>query len=174
MRWLVALALVSAQDAFSRFDENQNGVLEREEFATYTESLSNPLRPFLDVDANPRAPPKTTFVSAFMSSLLSIWATEIGDKTFFIAAILSMRNDRSVVFAGAIAALIVMTVLSVLLGGVVGYFLPKELTHYAGALLFVFFGIRMLIDARNMQDKPSEELAEVEEELEQKKAQDGN
>ena len=51
------------------------------------------------------------FLKALFSSFSAIIATEIGDKTFFIAAVLSMRNDRMAVFGGAILALIVMTVL---------------------------------------------------------------
>lgn len=35
-----------------------------------------------------------------------ILVSEIGDKTFFIAAIMAMRNDRLIVFSGAIAALV--------------------------------------------------------------------
>ena len=38
--------------------------------------------------------------------------SELGDKTFFIAAILAMRNNKLTVFLAAIAALGVMTVLS--------------------------------------------------------------
>ena len=41
------------------------------------------------------------FVSATMNSLFMILVTEIGDKTFFIAAILAMRHGRLVVYAGA-------------------------------------------------------------------------
>ena len=51
------------------------------------------------------------FVKGFTSSTAMIIATEIGDKTFFIAAVLSMRNPRLVIFAGAILALICMTIL---------------------------------------------------------------
>ena len=38
--------------------------------------------------------------------------SELGDKTFFIAAILAMRHSRLLVFGGAISALGLMTVLS--------------------------------------------------------------
>jgi hypothetical protein len=57
--------------------------------------------------------PKKTkdFLKALVSSFSAIIATEIGDKTFFIAAVLSMRNDRLAVFGGAILALIIMTIL---------------------------------------------------------------
>ena len=44
------------------------------------------------------------FWKAFTSSLAMIIATEIGDKTFFIAAVLSMKHSRSAVFVGAILA----------------------------------------------------------------------
>jgi hypothetical protein len=41
------------------------------------------------------------FVSATVNSLFMILVTEIGDKTFFIAAVLAMRHGRLVVYLGA-------------------------------------------------------------------------
>ena len=52
--------------------------------------------------------------------------SEIGDKTFFIAAILAMTNNKVFVFISALAALYLMTVLSALLGWVVTTFIPRE------------------------------------------------
>jgi putative Ca2+/H+ antiporter (TMEM165/GDT1 family) len=52
------------------------------------------------------------FFHAFIASLSIIIVSELGDKTFFIAAIMAMRHPRVTVFAGAIAALALMTVLS--------------------------------------------------------------
>lgn len=43
----------------------------------------------------------TDFVASFANSLAMIIVTEIGDKTFFIAAVLAMRNGRLVVYLGA-------------------------------------------------------------------------
>ena len=42
--------------------------------------------------------------------LVQILATELGDETFIIAAIMAMRHSRLVVYAGAMAALLTMTV----------------------------------------------------------------
>jgi hypothetical protein len=42
-----------------------------------------------------------TFVGAIVNSFFMILVTEIGDKTFFIAAVLAMRHGRFVVYAGA-------------------------------------------------------------------------
>ena len=52
------------------------------------------------------------FIHAFLASLSVIIVSELGDKTFFIAAILAMKNPRLTVFAGAMVALGLMTVLS--------------------------------------------------------------
>ena len=52
------------------------------------------------------------FLHAFVASLSVIIVSELGDKTFFIAAIMAMRHPRLTVFAGAMAALGLMTILS--------------------------------------------------------------
>ncbi|EED87114.1 predicted protein, partial [Thalassiosira pseudonana CCMP1335] len=105
------------------------------------------------------------FLKALFSSFSAIIATEIGDKTFFIAAVLSMRNDRVAVFGGAILALIVMTILSTMMGLVLPSLIPRTYTHIFGGILFLYFGVKLLVDSRSMEDKVSEELEEVEEEL---------
>ena len=48
------------------------------------------------------------FVAATINSLVMILVTEIGDKTFFIAAILAMRHGRLVVYAGAMGKQLVI------------------------------------------------------------------
>jgi len=120
---------------------------------------------------------KLSFTKGFTAGVAMIVATEIGDKTFFIAAVLSMRNDRRAVFGGAILALVVMTVLSTLMGLVLPSLLPRRYTHVIGGLLFLYFGIKLVLDSRSMEDdKVSDELEEVEEELLQtknKKDEDG-
>lgn len=42
--------------------------------------------------------------------------SELGDKTFLIAALMAMRHPRGVVFLAAFASLLIMTVLSAALG----------------------------------------------------------
>jgi putative Ca2+/H+ antiporter (TMEM165/GDT1 family) len=108
------------------------------------------------------------FTDAFVASFAIIVCSEIGDKTFFIAAILSMRQNPFVVFAGAIGALAVMTVLSVAIGFLVPTFMSKVVAHYAFVALFLFFGVRLLYDASKMEAGGSDELQEVEMELKKK------
>jgi putative Ca2+/H+ antiporter (TMEM165/GDT1 family) len=88
-------------------------------------------------------------LSAFSAGLLLIGVSELGDKTFFIAAILAMRHSRRLIFIGVIAALATMTVLSVLLGQAASL-LPKIYIHYAEITLFVGFGLKLLYEASRM------------------------
>jgi Ca2+/H+ antiporter, TMEM165/GDT1 family len=99
-------------------------------------------------------------LSGFTAGLLLITCAELGDKTFFISLCLAMRFPRRWVFLGAIAALALMTLLSVVMGQMLTL-LPKDIVHYSLILLFVLFGLKLLYDASQMQDGS---LAEVEQE----------
>jgi putative Ca2+/H+ antiporter (TMEM165/GDT1 family) len=106
------------------------------------------------------------FWKGFSSGVAMILATEIGDKTFFIAAVLSMRQERSAVFVGAVLSLYVMTVLSSVMGLVLPALIPVKYTHILGGFLFLYFGVKLVLDSRGMEaNRVSEELEEVEEEL---------
>ncbi|KAG4386295.1 hypothetical protein GLYMA_11G020001v4 [Glycine max] len=54
--------------------------------------------------------------TGFASAFLLIFFSELGDKTFFIAALLAARNSAGVVFIGTFGALAAMTLISVVLG----------------------------------------------------------
>ena len=100
---------------------------------------------------------------AVWSSFSMIVVSEIGDKTFLIAAILAMRQPRPIVFLGAFGALAVMSILSSLLGVMFPTLLPKWLTTLLAAILFFVFGIKMFRDGLQMT---GEELGDEWEEAE--------
>jgi len=105
---------------------------------------------------------------ALLQSYSMIIFSEIGDKTFLIAAILAMRHPRMVVFAGAIGSLIVMSILSAEMGHLLPTLIPKKWTHFAAAFLFLVFGAKMMMEARQMKggsEKIQEEMREAEEEI---------
>lgn len=95
-----------------------------------------------------------------------IIVSEIGDKTFLIAAIMAMKHSRLVVFSAAFSSLAIMSVLSAFLGHVVPNLIPKEYTDVCAALLFLCFGLRMMYEAYHMEKgAENDEMNEVEEEL---------
>ena len=107
------------------------------------------------------------FFEGAVKSGTMILISEIGDKTFFIAAIMAMRHSRATVFAGAIGALGVMTALSAALGWAAPALISKTYTHYLAVALFFFFGLRSLYESLLAWEGGGmqEELAETEKEL---------
>jgi len=111
------------------------------------------------------------FLHAFFASISVIIVSELGDKTFFIAAIMAMRHSRVVVFMGAITALGLMTVLSVFLGYATTI-IPRKYTFYISTALFALFGLKMLKEGYDMDpNEGQEELEEVSAELKKKEAE---
>ena len=170
---------------FDRADLNRDHLLQEGEFVQYRLAVDHTQNDFIDfhdetggmnipsqfkADINDTEKMTLSFWTALLNSVAMIIVTELGDKTFFIAAILAMRHDRSVVFTGAIAALALMTVLSSIIGFALPSLLPKQYTHLAASILFVYFGVKLLSEAYEMHrtgsgDGPSDELEEVESEL---------
>ncbi len=107
---------------------------------------------------------------SFMLSYTMIIFSEIGDKTFLVAALMAMKHDRLVVFSAALSALMAMTVLSAVLGHAVPTLIPKRLTTFLAAVLFLIFGARLLREglAMSPDEGVSAEMQEVEMELEEK------
>lgn len=123
-------------------------------------------------------------IQALAHSFFMIIASEIGDKTFLIAAILAMRHPRLVVFAGAFGSLVVMSALSAGMGWLLPALLPgsssdpskwssRRWTTLAAAILFLVFGSKMFLEARAMEggnEKIREEMKEAEEEINEDEA----
>lgn len=103
-----------------------------------------------------------------------ILVSEIGDKTFLIAALMAMKHSRIVVFTAALASLIVMSILSAILGHAVPTLIPKSITSFVASGLFLVFGAKMLHEGLKMEKgtgNVQEEMKEVEQELEEKEAE---
>lgn len=96
--------------------------------------------------------------------------SEVGDKTFLVAALMAMKHDRLVVFSAAFSALITMTILSAVLGHAVPTLIPKRITNFLAAGLFLVFGARLLREGMAMSpdEGVSAEMQEVEMELQEK------
>lgn len=98
--------------------------------------------------------------------------SEVGDKTFLVAALMAMKHDRMVVFTAAFSALITMTILSAVLGHAVPTLIPKWLTNFLAAGLFLVFGAKLLREglAMSPDEGVGAEMQEVEQELEEKES----
>ena len=102
-----------------------------------------------------------TFGKSAGSGALAILGSELGDKTFFIAVILSMTQPQLSVWSGAVSALSIMTVGASALGSAVPLFLPLKVTHLLAIVLFAGFGLKMLWDSRSANDGVSSKLGQA-------------
>ncbi|XP_037896064.1 transmembrane protein 165 [Glossina fuscipes] len=119
----------------------------------------------LENDESKEQKGKTGFIDAFTASVCVILFTELGDKTFFIAAIMAMRHPRLIIFAGAISALALMTILSVVFG-MAATIIPKIYTYYISTALFAIFGLKMIYEGYFMKNTDTQdELEEVQSDL---------
>ncbi|EGN97170.1 hypothetical protein SERLA73DRAFT_56748 [Serpula lacrymans var. lacrymans S7.3] len=108
-------------------------------------------------------------MEALLQSFAMIIFSEIGDKTFLIAAILAMRHPRLLVFAGAFGSLLLMSMLSAAMGHLLPTLIPKRWTQVAAGILFLVFGSKMMMEGRYMKGgngKIQEEMREAQEEIE--------
>ena len=88
-----------------------------------------------------------------------------------IAALMAMKHPRILVFTAALSSLVVMSVLSAVLGHAVPALIPKNLTAFLAAALFLVFGAKMIKEGLEMESGTASvqhEMAEVEAELQEK------
>lgn len=111
--------------------------------------------------------------SGFYQAFSLVFLSEIGDKTFFVAALLAAKLSRLISFVGSLGALAVMSVISVIIGQVF-HAVPSELANgiplddVAAVIAFTYFGIKILSEAietpedgKSMMDEEFEEAEEV-------------
>lgn len=110
--------------------------------------------------------------SGFFQAFTLVFVSEIGDKTFFIAALLAAKSSRLVSFVGSVGALAVMTVFAVLVG-IAFHSVPTVFTSglplddIIAAAAFLYFGLITLRDAYQLPDDSNEGIEEERAEAEQ-------
>ncbi|XP_017412635.1 protein PAM71-homolog, chloroplastic isoform X2 [Vigna angularis] len=121
--------------------------------------------------------------SGFTAAFTLIFVSEIGDKTFFIAALLAMQFEKGLVLLGSMGALGLMSILSVVIGRIfqsvpAQFQTTVPIGEYAAVTLLLFFGLKAIKDAWDLPsdvvkkgDSSSpelDELAEAEELVKEK------
>ena len=112
--------------------------------------------------------------SGFYQAFSLVFLSEIGDKTFFVAALLAAKLSRFIPFVGSLGALAVMSVISVVIGQVfhavpAGIANGVPLDDVAAVIAFTYFGVKVLAEAFESEEGKSamdEEFEEAEETVE--------
>jgi len=97
------------------------------------------------------------FGDSVVQSLSLIFVSELGDKTFFIAALLAARASKLLTFAGCAGALALMTAVSVAIGQIF-HAVPESITRglplddYVAIASFLYFGVKSITDALAVEE----------------------
>lgn len=79
------------------------------------------------------------------TAFVTLFLAELGDKTQLAIITLSAKTDSKVaVFVGASLALVLVSLLGVLVGGVLTQFVPTEWLQRVVAVAFIVIGVLML------------------------------
>lgn len=81
----------------------------------------------------------------FLATFSAIFVAELADKTQLVGIGMSAKSGKPVVvWFGSVAAYMLVTLISVLIGGVLANYIKPEFIKNIGAGLFILIGILML------------------------------
>jgi putative Ca2+/H+ antiporter (TMEM165/GDT1 family) len=82
----------------------------------------------------------------FGTAFITLFLAELGDKTQLAVITMTASTESKIaVFLGASSALIVVTLLGVLVGGVLSQYVPTEWLQRIVAAAFIVIGVLMLL-----------------------------
>lgn len=80
----------------------------------------------------------------FFMTFTAVFLAELADKTQLVGIGMTAKTGKPLsVWMGSVCGYIIVTVLSVLIGAVLGKYLKPELIRYLGASLFLVIGLLM-------------------------------
>lgn len=88
-------------------------------------------------------------LTLLISTFLTVFLAELGDKTQLATVALSGTSDRPLaVFLGSASALILACLLGAMAGGSVASVVPTELLQLIASVGFLIIGTRLLLQSR--------------------------
>ena len=87
-------------------------------------------------------------LSLLISTFLTIFIAELGDKTQLATLTISGTSNKPLaVFLGSASALVIASLLGALTGGSISTFLPEVVLKSIASLTFLIIGIRLFINS---------------------------
>ncbi|MBC2592354.1 TMEM165/GDT1 family protein [Rhodococcus aetherivorans] len=84
--------------------------------------------------------------SALLAVSSAFFLAELGDKTMFTTIALATEHDSVGVWIGSTVGMIAADALAIVVGGVLGRHLPDAVIRIGAAVLFLAFGVWLLLD----------------------------
>ena len=88
-------------------------------------------------------------ITLLISTFLTVFLAELGDKTQLATVALSGTSDRPLaVFLGSSSALVLASLVGALAGGSIANVIPTEVLQLMAAIGFLIIGGRLLLQSR--------------------------
>jgi len=82
----------------------------------------------------------------FLATFGAVFLAELADKTQLVGISMTAKTGKPfTVLLGSVSAYIIITILSVLIGTVLGKYIRPDLIRYGGASVFILIGILMFL-----------------------------
>jgi len=82
----------------------------------------------------------------FFSTFAAVFFAELADKTQLVGIGMAAKTGKPIsVWAGSVAAYIIVTVISVFLGALLAKFINPQAIRYLGAFIFILIGLLMFL-----------------------------
>ena len=80
----------------------------------------------------------------FLATFTAVFLAELADKTQLVGIGMSAKSGKPLtVWLGSVAAYIIITAITVVVGAVLGKYIRPEIIRYAGGALFLVIGLLM-------------------------------
>jgi putative Ca2+/H+ antiporter (TMEM165/GDT1 family) len=96
-------------------------------------------------------------------SFTLIAIAELFDKTWFVALLMALKYDKTIVFCGCFSALLAHTIIAAIFGYTIARVVPVTFLHFGAAALYAFFAVLFWQDYLNA-DEDSDIIAAGKEE----------
>ena len=95
-------------------------------------------------------------LSLLLSTFLTIFIAELGDKTQFATLTISGTSNKPLaVFLGSSTALVFASLLGALAGGSISNFVPEIILKSIASVTFFIIGIRLFVQSFTSNEKES-------------------
>jgi putative Ca2+/H+ antiporter (TMEM165/GDT1 family) len=92
------------------------------------------------------------------SAGFTVFVSGLGDKSFIITALMATKYNKFLVFISASAALVIMSLLSVLMGVMIPSYVPIYFIDIIAVIIFVIAGIGLILQGNFPNESQSNEL----------------
>ncbi len=80
----------------------------------------------------------------FLATFSAIFVAELADKTQLVGIGMTAKSGKPLsVWVGSVSAYMLVTIISVLIGAMLGKYIKPEFVRYFGASIFVMIGLLM-------------------------------